>query len=256
MRRKIDHLLRVLVSAICFSTFGVGGLSIVLAVIPLINVISFSAATRKRRIRWTIHLSFYLFVWLMERLGAVKVEREGMRELRKARKCILVANHPSLVDIVILISCLPNADCIIKSKLLNNPFFGPLVRAAYIPNSADAAILLAACQKSLETDSVLVIFPEGTRTPPGQPIKLSRGAANIALRTNNNILPVHISCTPPGLLRDQKWYLLPVETLHFKLKVSPLLEVQDYLQNDTPYSIAARRLTADIEKILFPGVTD
>jgi 1-acyl-sn-glycerol-3-phosphate acyltransferase len=253
MRQKIDRLLRVLVSAICFSTFGLGGLSIVLAIIPLINLFSFSAVTRKRRLRRTISISFYLFVWLMERLGAIQVEREGARELRKARKCVLVANHPSLIDIVLLISCMPNADCIIKGKLLSNPFFGPLVRAAYIPNSADADILLNSCQKSLETDSVLVIFPEGTRTPPGQPVKLSRGAANIALRTNNNILPVQISCTPPGLLRGQKWYLLPVETLHFKLKVGQMLDVQKYLQNNTPCSIAARHLTADMEKILFPA---
>ena len=247
--------LRVLISAFCFSTFGLGGLSIVLAILPLIHISSFSAETRKRRIRRTIQISFYLFVRLMELVTVISVEAAGVEKLRKAKRCILVANHPSLIDIVLLIAYMPKADCIIKSKLLKNPFFGRLVKAAYIPNSEDPDKLLGSCQKSLNSDNVLVIFPEGTRTPPGQPIKLSRGAANIALRTKHPVLPVHISCNPPGLLKDEKWYLLPPRTMKFTLRVDDLIDVEHYLKNGTSINIAARRLTEDIRKLLFPTAT-
>lgn len=248
-----NTFLRLLISGFCFSTFGIGGLSLIIGIIPLINLFSFSEATRKRRIRKMIQVSFFLFVRLMGILGGVSVEAEGIEILRKAKRCILVANHPSLIDIVLLIAYMPKADCIIKGALLKNPFFGKLVQQAYIPNSEDPETLLNACRKSLDSDNVLVIFPEGTRTTLGQPVKLSRGAAHIALRTRHDILPVQITCTPPGLTKDQTWYLLPPDTMHFTLRVGQRIAVAPYLKDGVSFNIAARKLTEDIKKVIFPA---
>src|SRR3546814_3505509 len=44
-------------------------------------------------------------------------------------------------------------------------------------------VLIAACVKTLQDGRRLVVFPEGTRTVPGLPMKLKRGAASIIVRS-------------------------------------------------------------------------
>lgn len=42
--------------------------------------------------------------------------------------CLVVANHPSLLDYVILASRMPRCDCIVKQALLQNPFCAALLK--------------------------------------------------------------------------------------------------------------------------------
>jgi hypothetical protein len=93
----------------------------------------------------------------------------------------VLANHPTLIDVVFLISLLPNADCVVK-RVACNPFMrGPVRAAGYISND-DGAGLVDDCIAAVRAGGSLVIFPEGTRSVPGQPPRLQRGAANIAVR--------------------------------------------------------------------------
>ncbi len=57
--------------------------------------------------------------------------------LREDRNCIIVANHPSLIDYVLIASQLPQCDCLVKAAIWENPFMKRIVKAAgYIPNQA------------------------------------------------------------------------------------------------------------------------
>ena len=94
----------------------------------------------------------------------------------------MLANHPSLIDVVVLISIIPNADCVVKAHLFKNPFLRGVVKNTGYISNADPEGLLVDCKKSLAAGNNLIIFPEGTRTKVGQAVKFQRGAANIALR--------------------------------------------------------------------------
>ncbi|MFP1590546.1 lysophospholipid acyltransferase family protein [Escherichia coli] len=79
-----------------------------------------------------------------------------------------------------------------KSALLKNPFLGGVVRAAdYLINS-EAETLLPRCQQRLAQGDTILIFPEGTRTKPGEKMTLQRGAANIAVRCTSDLRIVTI----------------------------------------------------------------
>lgn len=85
----------------------------------------------------------------------------------------MVANHPTLIDYVILASVMPETDCLVKSALLRNPFVSGVIRAAdYLINS-EAETLLSASQQRLAQGDTLLIFPEGTRTRSGEAISSS-----------------------------------------------------------------------------------
>ena len=73
---------------------------------------------------------------------------------------LVLANHPTLVDVVLLVSRLPNADCVVKSRLANNPFTrGPVRATVYICNDNGAG-LVDDCIASVRSGHNLLIFPE------------------------------------------------------------------------------------------------
>ena len=61
---------------------------------------------------------------------------------------MIVANHPSLIDYVMLASVMPETDCLVKSALLKNPFLSGVIRAAdYLINDQADALLPASSQR-------------------------------------------------------------------------------------------------------------
>ena len=147
---------------------------------------------------------------LIERTG---VDSAFVTELQR-NGLLILANHPTLIDVVLLVSLLPNADCVVKHAVARNPFMrGPVRAAGYVANS-DGAGLVDDCIAAVHAGGNLVIFPEGTRTEPGQPLRLQRGAANIAVRGRLDITPVRITCTPLTLTKGQKWYRVPSRRFH------------------------------------------
>ena len=70
---------------------------------------------------------------------------------------------------------MPEVDCIVKQALWRNVFLRwPVYWAGYISNATGEG-LVAACAAALREDRSLMVFPEGTRTRPGQPLAFQRG---------------------------------------------------------------------------------
>ncbi len=143
----------------------------------------------------SIAASFRFFLTVARGTGVLDYRIHNLDALRGDRGCLVVANHPTLIDYVILASVMPETDCLVKSALLRNPFVSGVIRAAdYLINS-EAEPLLAASQQRLAQGDTLLIFPEGTRTRPGEAIALQRGAANIAVRCRSDLRIVLIHCS-------------------------------------------------------------
>lgn len=77
------------------------------------------------------------FVHMLTWAGVVRVSTVNLQRLRQAKGMVVIANHPTLIDVVVLISLMPNAGCIVKQGLWRNPFLRGVVSAAgYIPIAA------------------------------------------------------------------------------------------------------------------------
>lgn len=238
-----DQYRRGLGTALSFTLFGLGGLVIGLIIVPLLRLCIRDAAKRQYHSRRLVQSAFRLFIGLMRLLGVLDYRFDGMSRLQRPGRLIL-ANHPSLIDVIFLLGHVPQADCIIKGRLAENPFTrGPIRAAGYITNREPDAVLEAA-RESLALGSSLILFPEGTRTHPDRPVKFRRGAANIALRTGADITPVLIRCRPTTLTKGEPWYHIP------PCKVQINFQVQDDLpvsrDADQPQSVCARRLTREL----------
>ena len=242
---RLNHAWRVFGTGLSFAAFGVGGLLLGGLLFPLLLL---ARHTRRRRAlaRRLVQFSFASHVALMCRLGVMTYEIHGRERLQRDGLLIL-ANHPTLIDVVLLIAQLPNADCVVKHAVACNPFMrGPVRAAGYVANS-DGAGLIDDCIAAVRNGGNLVIFPEGTRTVPGEPLRLQRGAANIAVRGRLDITPVRITCTPPTLTKGQKWYRVPSRRFHVQLEVGEDIPVAPFLNEagESPRgdALAARRVT-------------
>ncbi|SEL71075.1 1-acyl-sn-glycerol-3-phosphate acyltransferases [Roseateles sp. YR242] len=237
------RLWRVAATAIAFFTFGIGGLVLGIVVFPLLNLLVRSPERRGHWARGFIGTLFRLFIGWMRLLGLVTYELHGLERLRR-QGLLVLANHPTLIDVVFLIGLVPNANCVVKSTLATHPCTrGPVRATGYICNNSGSD-LLQNCVDALTAGGNLIIFPEGTRTRPGQTLTMQRGAAQIAVRAALDITPVHIHCEPLGLYKGQPWWRVAEQPLHFSIRVAEDMPTAPFLEaTGGEASLAARRLT-------------
>ncbi|MAT92950.1 MAG: 1-acyl-sn-glycerol-3-phosphate acyltransferase [Halioglobus sp.] len=236
---------KVLFSGLSFALFGVCGLLLSVSVFPLLYLLPGGAQLRRRRARRLLGSLFPAYVRFMERCGLIRVQALAPERLGGGGQ-LIIANHPSLLDVVYLIALVGDTNCVVKSSLFYNPFTAGTVRAAgYIRN--DSASLLQECAAALAAGDNLVVFPEGTRTDPHKPFRFLRGTANIALAARCDIRPVVIRCCPARLMKHQAWYEMSTQTLAVSLEVRQPIAIAPYLADQGLRGRMSRRLTADLE---------
>jgi 1-acyl-sn-glycerol-3-phosphate acyltransferase len=249
--KRAAYLWRTLRTALGFGVFGLGALMVSLCVFPLL---AWAPGDRERRAQHVVHRMFRLWVWFATTLGLIRVRWHGVERLREQPPCIVVANHPSLIDIVLLIACMPQADCVVKKAAWRNPFLrGVVTGAGYIRNEGGGT-LIDTCAGYVRRGRWLVLFPEGTRSPAQRLGPLHRGAAHVALRSGVPLLPVVITCDPPALMRGQKWYDVPDRVIQFTVQVGEPIAPRDAGEQLSRDSVVARRLTAELRMYYEQGL--
>lgn len=244
---------RLVFTGLSFALFGLGGLVLRLFCFPLVRLSCSDPLQQRRRSRLLIHWVFRFFVGFMHRTGVITWHISHPERLGKPGQMI-VANHPSLIDVVLLIACIPDANCVVKEGLWRNPFTrGPVRAAGYISNDASVEMIENTAQ-ALHEGQTLVIFPEGTRTSPGQMPKFHRGASAIAIRGAACITPVVIRVNPTTLTKAEPWYSIPARRVHFSLEVGEAIDPQVYAQN-APAPIASRKLDAHLHEYFVRELT-
>ena len=110
--------------------------------------------------------------------------------------CVIISNHQSTWETFFLQTLLTPQTQVIKKELLKIPFFGwafmtikPIAINRKDPRQALQQVRDQG-KAALQRGSWVLIFPEGTRTPPGELSKFSRGAAGLAKAAKTNILPI------------------------------------------------------------------
>jgi len=231
---------RLVATALSFALFGLGGLCLRLVFFPLLSCLPGDAISHRRRARRTVSQLFWFFIRFMARTGVLTYEVQGAEKLGRPGQMI-VANHPSLIDVVFLIGLVRDANCVVKQSLWHNPFTrGPVRSTEYISNDGSMDMLDTAAT-ALQSGQTLIIFPEGTRTLPGQTPAFHRGAAAIALRGAKLLTPVTIQVSPSTLTKAEPWFRIPLRRVHFSLRVGADIDPQAFAALG-PAPVASRKL--------------
>lgn len=251
--QRANKLWRLLVTGLCFVLFGLGGLLLSLVWFNLLLLVVRNKPRRRQVARRSISASFRLFFYAGRGLGVLDFKLEGIEKIRADKGCLVVANHPTLVDYVLLAAFLPEIDCLVKSQLRGNPFFSGVIKAAdYLLNS-EAQTLLDDCRLRLGRGDNILIFPEGTRTTPGKPLMLQRGAANVAVRCECDVRIVHIYCSQQTLDKQSRWYQIPPSKPVFSVVVGERIASARFIAiEEDARALAVRELTRQLASLLTP----
>ena len=179
LHERVAFALVMLVLGVSFLSASIAGL-----------VLSFVLPCRLRAPcgRAMMRLGFQFCIALMRVTGFCQFDLSALDALHDARGLMIAPNHPTLFDVVLIVSRVPNVVCVTKSSLWNNPLLGGMVRlAGFIRNDAPLPLVRRAAEE-LRRGSNLLIFPEGTRTPAGATIGPFR--PGFALMAKAGLAPV------------------------------------------------------------------
>lgn len=236
---------RVLGTGLAFLLFAGGGLLFVALPTLILIVLPIKTAFRQSVTRRMITGVFKGYVHLLRFLGLLTFEFEGLERLKPGGQ-LVIANHPTLLDVVFVISAIKRADCLVKADLARIPLTASAVRSAgYVLNGQEDT--LQQCIDTLKSGYSLVVFPEGTRTVDLHSPKLLRGAANIALSSKSDITPIWIGCSPLTLRKGEPWYRISDKPPHFTIKVLPDIPIEQFIAGSEWPSQRARELTKYLE---------
>lgn len=240
-----------------FICFAVLGLSAGVLGVSWVHLRTRDEEERRVRIQGIANGVFRIFVHIVAGLAVARFERQGVAERLAEPGLLVVANHPTMIDALVILSCMPTGACLTKRANTTNPVMGRLIRSAgYITNDGGQAIV-DACAESLRKGTSLLLFPEGTRSPEGGLGEFQRGAAHIALESGRDLLPVLVTCDPPALMRGQKWYDVPDRPFELTLCVGEPIRVAPYLkarEGGEKRPRVARRLTAELREFFEKGL--
>ncbi len=246
------HLWRWCITTMCFVYVFIGGAFLSLTYFNYLKIrYKDNSKLIHIKAKKAIQVSFNIMLNISKFCRAYDVNFHNLEDLSKEGG-LIIANHPTYIDYVILASKIPNLNCIVKESIANNFFLQNVVNTAgYIVNSRTED-KLSEIKEKISNGEKILIFPEGTRTDFNKDIKLKRGFAQLALRCQCSIMLFHIHCSENFLGKNCRWYHIynnaPIFNIYFKKFISVNDLKSDY--GDKEYSIGARHLTENIRSLI------
>ncbi len=169
----------------------------------------------------------------------ISVEYSGRENINRSKPSVIVMNHQSMLDILLVFTLFLPAKMIAKKTLARVPIVGwNLFMSGHILiDRQNRKSQIEAIRKMddilIEGDS-LMIYPEGTRTEDGDIAEFKKGAFRSACNTATSVLPVVIDGAFQALPRNGKF----LNGFH-KIKIS-ILPVM-FVEKGTPTETLARK---------------
>jgi hypothetical protein len=148
-----------------------------------------------------IQLAFRSFVGFAHHTGAISYSFAGAERLGRPGQ-LIVANHPSLMDIVLLIAFTPGAGCVVKREAWRNPAMVIVVSAAgYVPN-APTDLMIERAAADLSAGECLITHRPKLRSalPPrrGKRRNTGRECRDSGVHMRRAAKPVQVNALVPS----------------------------------------------------------
>ncbi len=185
----------------CFLCFLLGCIVSQLYIVVL-SLLPIKRSTKKL----AFHKMIHRFARIILSSGfAVKMFRKKPFDEDYSKPAVIVANHQSFIDILLVLSISPKIVMLTNSWVWNSPFFGWIVKYADFYHTADSYEVLAdRLKERVDEGYSVVVFPEGTRSADCSIQRFHKGAFYIAQLLKLDILPViiygagHVSAKKQG----------------------------------------------------------
>ncbi len=206
--RDLLYPLKVALACVGYASYLLSKAFFVAVIFPVFLLLLPFPRTQQRFLQVVTHRYLAFFSrWWLPFIGAYRlVEISGLAETVAARPVVLVANHRSLMDALLLLGLLPRTGVVIKSrdtrKLMNGllaRFFDLVSIDRYSLESVAAT--LEKCRRLVGEGKNVLVFPEGTRARSGRLQHFNRLAFDLALAERLPVVPVILHSTQPFMAK-------------------------------------------------------
>lgn len=180
--------------------------------------------------RRAIRFGFSLYAWVLDASNIITCDASALDALRDEPSLVIAANHPSLIDVVLIASRLPNVVCIMKAALGEQVMFGGGAKLAGYIRSASRTQMVADAVEEIKAGSQLLIFPEGTRTAGDELNPFKGGFALIAKRAKAPVQTVFIDVNHPFLGKARPLWRPPEFPIHMSVRLGECFPPPDDVQ--------------------------
>ena len=179
-----------------------------------------------KKARYIYHRILSAYTWsVLYIMGNVKKKIINPQKEDFSRPCVMIANHQSFLDILVMTMLHPKVILLTNNWVWNSPVFGMLVRiAGYYPIDRGIENSIDYFKQQVEAGFSIAIFPEGTRSSDQQIRRFHKGSFFIAEKLELDILPVLIHGT--GYTMSKSDFLL--KDGHITIKYLPRIEPRDF----------------------------
>ena len=160
-----------------------------------------------------------------------------------SRPAIVISNHQSASDVLIAFIISSDICMTVKKRVYETPILGIACQCLghVVVEASQPAATLARCRERLDAGRSLHFFPEGTRSTDGFVQRFHRGAFELAVELQHDILPVVLCDTHAAMPRDAYWF----EPAHATVRALPRVTPQNF-----DYSLGSAALMQHCEKIV------
>jgi 1-acyl-sn-glycerol-3-phosphate acyltransferase len=234
--------------AMSIAYFWAGAALLSCFVVPYLTVAERDALARRRRLQQLVARSWRAFHRWLDWSTLYRYRYEGQAPPEGA--VVFVANHPSLLDVTSILCRLPHVCCVVKEGLIRNPLVGPLLRGVGHVGAGDGGLgsaygVLNQLHARLSEGFPVLVFPEGTRSPPDGMWRFRAGAFEVARMAQVPVVPLLLHCNPPALGKGTSVWNHPRACPTLTVNIDPALQVGE----EAP-SAVCRRVQASFRRRL------
>lgn len=199
-------LVHLTITTLTYTLFVIGSL-LLFIIRVLLTFVPISAKKKKEIFSRTImyFMRAFLFLVFYTKKEIINPAAENFKT-----PAIIVANHQSMIDILIMLSLAPKIIMVTNKWVWNSPIFGHVVRYAdFIPSHEGFENMNEIIRKKVAEGYSVIIFPEGTRSVDGKIKRFHKGAFMLAKNLKLDIVPITLYGTGKLLNKKQMYYIKP-----------------------------------------------
>ncbi|MFT8542516.1 lysophospholipid acyltransferase family protein [Acetobacter sp.] len=200
-----------------------GGVFVVLDAGAFVLRHTMPEGARRRRVarRWLCTMA-KVAVRYLHAAGILDCDMAELAAIAQRRNLVLVANHPSRLDCLLLAAAMPHMVCVTKASIWERGVLGSTLRTAGYVRHDTLLRIIGPASQALHEDCQLLLFPEGTRSRAGaEPGPVQPGFAAIAQRTRSDVQVVLIETPSPYLSQGWPFLKRPPLPMRYSIKLGP-----------------------------------
>jgi 1-acyl-sn-glycerol-3-phosphate acyltransferase len=166
-----------------------------------------------------IMAGFRLYSWYLSLVGMYRLDLRAIDALRGGPALILAPNHPTMIDAILILTRHPNFACVMKKEILANVFLGSGARLArYVCNDRPLRMIRDAVA-DLGRGSILLLFPEGTRSVQSPISALTASVGVIAQEAGVEVQTLLIEVDTPYLAKGWTLFRRPALPITYRVRL-------------------------------------